>query len=130
MTYTNRNEFLEKFREKQAVSFNNYNSNSQSQTLDLSKSKISVGESDGRWEFLYQLDKIKKVKLEKLRRQKEENEYEKDFKECTFSPKLNEYHFTQGALSTFSNINNTSRANTSNIINKSRLESMGKIYYI
>ena len=121
MTYTDRNEFLEKFREKQGLSINN------SQTLDLSKSKISsVGEGDGRWEFLYQLDKIKQVKLEKLRRQKEEMEYEKDYKECTFTPKLNNYSSLQG-LSSFSNLS-SSRMNTSNVMSKTRLETLGKIF--
>ncbi len=86
MTSTDRNEFLEKFQKQQGLSINNSN------IFDSSKSKItSVTEGEGRWEYLYQLEKLKKMKLQKLRLQKEQIAFENENKECTFSPKLSNY---------------------------------------
>jgi len=124
MTYTDRNEFLEKFQKQQGLSVNN------SKIFDSSKSRIStVSEGEGRWEYLYQLEKIKKIKLQKLRLQKEENQLEKDYQECTFTPKLNKYKGNvYHGLSHFLT-NNTSNANMSNMssnnFNKSRIDTQG-----
>lgn len=127
MTYTDRNEFLEKFREQQGLSFN-FNT---SQNYDINKSKISnLSEGEGRWEYLYQLEQLKKIKLEKLRKQKEEIEYEKDFKECTFMPKLNDYKGNvYSRLSQNLSSANSSHINSSHIVNKSKIDTLGKAIY-
>ncbi len=130
MTYTDRNQFLEKFQKQHGLSVSNSN------IFDSSKSKITtVSEGEGRWDYLYQLEKLKKMKLQKLRLQKEEIEFEKEYKECTFTPKLNNYkgNVYQG-LANFTN-NNTSNANLSsnmstNNLNRSRLDTNGKLAFV
>jgi hypothetical protein len=44
---------------------------------------------DGRWDYLYQLNKVKKAKLDNMRKTQKQEEYNKDMSECTFNPKLN-----------------------------------------
>lgn len=131
MTYTDRNEFLEKFQKQQGLSVNNSN------IFDSSKSKITtITEGEGRWEYLYQLEKLKKMKMEKLRLQKEENEFEKEYKECTFTPKLNSYkgNVYQGIANFSASNNNLSNANLSsnmsvNYGNRSRIDTNGKFFF-
>lgn len=128
MTYTDRNEFLEKFQKQQGLSVNSSN------IFDSSKSKITtVTEGEGRWEYLYQLEKLKKIKMQKLRLQKEEIEFEKEYKECTFTPKLNKYkgNVYQGLSNFTNNNNNLSNANlssnmSSTNLNRSRIDTNGK----
>jgi hypothetical protein len=129
MTYTDRNEFLEKFQKQHGLSVNNSN------IFDSSKSKITtVTEGEGRWDYLYQLEKLKKIKLKKLMLQKEEIDYEKEYKECTFTPKLNSYkgNVYQG-LSNFTINNNLSNANMStmsnNNANRSRIDQKGNLKF-
>lgn len=118
---TNRNEFIQKFREDQGLSKNsrvntvgsesaiaspikkgrNVNasgnvSNSHSliylqgahSRLNTSSGKIKQ-QNEGRWDYLHKLEKLKRMKLDEQRRRKEEELFEQDLQQCTFSPKLN-----------------------------------------
>jgi len=108
--HNNRDEFLEKFkqdhrsevkniREKSTNKLNpNKNSslrkssNAINKTIsvdDNSSNLLKVSGIDGRWDYLYRLEKYNKSKLEEKRKIKENELFQKDLRECTFSPKLN-----------------------------------------
>lgn len=75
-----REEFIQNFRQKHGLS------------RVSSENKLtysSIAGMEGRWEYLHQLEKLKRSKLEKQRNRKEQEKYEKDLVECTFNPKLN-----------------------------------------
>jgi hypothetical protein len=50
---------------------------------------MKKSEEGRRWDYLFKLEKLKRMKLDETRRLKDMNEYEKDLNDCTFSPKLN-----------------------------------------
>ncbi len=87
---TDRNEFIEKFRQDQGLPMMSRNETSNT----LSKSRIiyepSIREvNDGRWDYLYSLEKLKQAKLNEQRRIKKMQVLQKENLECTFSPKVN-----------------------------------------
>lgn len=82
--YTNRNEFIEKFREQQGLT----------PLPDFNSSRFDTQikqQIEGRWEYLHKLEKLKRIKLEEKRKEKTQKEYEKEFNECTFNPKINNF---------------------------------------
>lgn len=48
-----------------------------------------------RWNYLHDYGKVKKAKLEEKIKMKQQSTEEKEFKNCTFSPKLNRIKKTQ-----------------------------------
>jgi hypothetical protein len=50
---------------------------------------MSKSSLEGRWEYLFQLEKLKRTKLDEQRKLKDQQLFQKDLNECTFSPKLN-----------------------------------------
>ena len=121
MNFTDRNLFLENFREKNGLSRNT------SYNFEKNKSKkLNLSQGEGRWELLYQVDKLNKIKLEESRKKIQKEEIEKDLKECTFSPKLNKNRgnsylsFANTSAYTLTNNNITTNS-------KYRMESYGNI---
>jgi hypothetical protein len=87
---TDRNEFIEKFRHDQGLT--SLSRNETCKTLNRSRivSEPSVKEySEGRWDYLYSLERLKRAKLSELRRAKEVFIRSKEKMDCTFSPKVN-----------------------------------------
>ena len=64
-------------------------SKSRGDLLNKSPSHVKKKDEEGRWDYLYKLEKLKRIKLDEKRRMKDMNEYKRDVDECTFSPKLN-----------------------------------------
>jgi hypothetical protein len=69
-----RQEFIEKFK---------------SNNTTVNEPSAASIRFDGRWDYLHQLNKVKKVRIDKLREVRKREEYEKDMSECTFSPRTN-----------------------------------------
>lgn len=120
MTNSNRDAFLEKFREQQGLSFISSNTNQN----EINKSKISnISEGDGRWEYLYQLEKLKKIKIEEIRKQNQRDNLQKEYKECTFTPKLNKNrgssykNIISTANNSLLNLNNSKNTLQNSIVN-------------
>jgi hypothetical protein len=109
--YTNRNEFIERFRQEHGLT---NNTNTRQHTIEgietpiprkitnktsLNNSTVNINinvnvnksqqQLDGRWDYLHKLEKLKRMKLEEQRKLKEQVDFEKDLEKCTFSPKLN-----------------------------------------
>ena len=76
--YKSRSEFIAKFQEKNNINLDN----------EIIKQK-------GRWDLLYHQGKIMKMKGDKFREEMLELRNEKEFKECTFSPKKFTYYKTE-----------------------------------
>jgi hypothetical protein len=74
-----REEFLENFRNQQGMP---------RLTTEAKSTKTTKSQS-GRWDFLYQLEKLKRAKLQEQINKKQQELFEKEISECTFSPKLN-----------------------------------------
>jgi hypothetical protein len=74
-----REEFIQNFRIQQGLSRQPSENKFMHATIGL----------EGRWEYLHQLEKLKRSKLEEQRNRKERELYEKELSECTFTPKLN-----------------------------------------
>jgi hypothetical protein len=108
--HSNRNDFLDKFKQNRARNENDnpyiINKKTQNKTSKaaISENKIKNSESlsnrnnnfknlgmEGRWDYLYELEKLKRAKLDEKRKIKENELFEKDLTECTFSPKLNKF---------------------------------------
>jgi hypothetical protein len=117
--YTNRNEFLEKFKQDHGINTNksklnhkttNNKKNSYSNNSNTNNNSNILKKSgmDGRWDYLYQLEKLKQSKLEEKRKLKENELFEKDLTECTFSPKLNKFKNLQYNFNSNSMIKSTS----------------------
>jgi len=106
--HSNRNEFLEKFKQDRLKNENdnpymiNKRTGSKNHKAAIAENKIKNSEflsnknnnlknlgMEGRWDYLYELEKLKRAKLEEKRKIKENELFEKDLTECTFSPKLN-----------------------------------------
>ena len=91
---TDRSEFIQKFRQDQGLqpslqrnkSTDKLNKSRVNSSNNLSMSKSSL---EGRWEYLFQLEKLKRTKLDEQRKLKDQQLFQKDLNECTFSPKLN-----------------------------------------
>lgn len=92
---TNRNEFIQKFREDQGLMPKNSrqstaeNKNKQKSDSGVNQSGLNQKGNEGRWEYLHKLEKLKRMKLEEQRKVKEKELFENDLVQCTFSPKLN-----------------------------------------
>ncbi len=136
---TNRNEFIQEFRKNQGLDISR-NTNPKSaksrKTNNNPKTNIStssISNNDGRWNYLHQLEKLRKVKLNEQRNLKEQLSYEKDFQECTFSPKLNKSKRSTTNLSeglsgiSGGNNNNNNMSNLNNSTNKIQLSSNSNI---
>lgn len=98
--YTNREEFIEKFREQQGLPrLTKLSSKNRKPRRDPNE--------EGRWDQLYKLEQLKREKLDNLRLQKERETIEKETNECTFSPRLNK-------LKSSANLNNSHNISKSN----------------
>jgi hypothetical protein len=115
---TNRDEFIQKFRQDQGLEpktpknsmiplsgySNKYATNQMhrvqsSEKINRSRAQVNFSSNnlsycrtsnpEGRWEYLHQLEKLKRTKLDQQRKLKDHELYMKDVNECTFSPKLN-----------------------------------------
>ena len=51
------------------------------------QNKTTIEPLEGRWEFLYNQNKIKKIKKEQYRKEQHEKRLQKELEECTFTPK-------------------------------------------
>ena len=75
----------------------------------LEKNKINVGNENikkiGRWDLLYHQGKIMKIKEDKYRAEMLKKRNEKEFKECTFSPKKFTYNKTENRIYKYKNNN-------------------------
>jgi hypothetical protein len=132
-TYTDRNEFIEEFRKQQGLP----NNEKKSQKKGSSKSSNTVitqgNQKDGRWEYLYQLEKLKRIKLTEQRKMKEQGLYEKDLTECTFTPKLNtnkstKYLHSGQSVGALSNVSSNLPSMT-NYNSNSNLHQDGSVQY-
>ena len=83
-----RSEFIAKFLEKNKINIDNENIK-----------KI------GRWDLLYHQGKIMKIKEDKYREEMLKKRNEKEFKECTFSPKKFTYNKTENRIYKYKNNN-------------------------
>ena len=83
-----RSEFIAKFLEKNKINIDNENIK-----------KI------GRWDLLYHQGKIMKIKEDKYRAEMLKKRNEKEFKECTFSPKKFTYNKTENRIYKYKNNN-------------------------
>lgn len=87
---TDRNEFIEKFRQDQGLPTMSRNETSKTFNRSRIISEPSVKDfSEGRWDYLYSLEKLKQSKLNEKRRSMINNILQQEKKECTFKPTLN-----------------------------------------
>jgi hypothetical protein len=120
--HNNRNEFLEIFKQdhrsevkihnKKSTNILNPNKNSndrkpsnatnQNDSIHNNSSNLlKVSGIDGRWDYLYRLEKFNQSKLQEKRKLKENELFEKDLRECTFSPKLNKSFNQKNLISNY-----------------------------
>lgn len=133
--YSNRTEFLEKFKQEHGTSMsrskikdrysNNRNNQKNSNTNNTADKNSNYNSNllkksglDGRWDYLYHLEKLKRSKLEEKRKIKENELFEKDLTECTFSPKLNKMKNFKNNFNSNSMIKSTSFQDKDNSINQ------------
>jgi hypothetical protein len=128
----NRDEFIKQFKQDHGIPVLNNNNINKSTILQKSKSRgdllnkspshVKKKDEEGRWDYLYKLEKLKRIKLDEKRRMKDMNEYKRDVDECTFSPKLNSSKMIRinSGLSNMSNSSNN-LSNISMSIQKSQI---------
>jgi hypothetical protein len=96
---TNRDEFIQKFRQDQGLEpktsmtrMKSTDKLNRSRVTHVNSNNVSICRTingEGRWEYLHQLEKLKRNKLDQQRKLKDQELFIKDLNECTFTPKLN-----------------------------------------
>ena len=120
----NRNEYLEEFKEKE-----NSNKNSLNNTIN-NNNKIE------RWDYLYNLNKIKQEKLKEQIEEKKKKDEEDLISECTFTPKINKntnfnnsfsltnYNYSRNEI--YDNLDFVQRAKIWNNIKQNKINNLSK----
>ena len=83
----NRNDFIEQFQREHGYTNRTLNSNINLNNSNLTTNASRISRS--RWDYLHDLNKLQKVKLDEKRKLVKKEEEEQIMNQCTFSPKLN-----------------------------------------
>ena len=91
------------------------------QENQIFQDKSSLEPLEGRWQLLYNQDRINKLKKEQFRKQQQNLQLQKELEECTFTPKK----FAHFQLKTEIDENNKSYNTIDNLLGRQN-ESMAK----
>ena len=114
----NRNDFIEQFQREHGYTNRTLNSNINLNNSNLTTNVSRISRS--RWDYLHDLNKLQKVKLDEKRKLVKKEEEEQIMNQCTFSPKLNK-SANYGNLTINTDINNNNEIQILDMIQRQEL---------